>query len=742
MFRTIAVSVLSIVVLAAVALVISNDLLQRRFEDEAMVIASNAEVTLQERVSAATNAARLVAGLPTPRTLLASITRGGPTTELQAFLLSMKPSTGVDAITMADLTGKRLVGAQDSDLSRAIDSRLIRRSFSNPDQAFILFDEPAGVTVRTLAIVRDDQSAPIGYVEAATVLDARFLKTSAQAQLLLIWNGRLKGSTVPVSAADFAALPTVAQVDAANADFVNRTVTIGGHSYFGIFSLERTHDPEPLLFAVLVETAPVDASQRTLLAALVALASVIVVAVLVSTYRSVHGITAPLEKLATAAKRIQDGDLGVRIVRRSPHEVGTLESAFDTMARSLQEREREQKEYLDEVRTVNAVSDAVVGVTDRERIFAESLQRLIGLLSADGAAIVLRDADQTVPLSVGGALQIDPDTAIRIAEPVLASRNLDGDIVQRSEIADGGFRTAAHIALTTSAGVSGLLSVYFTNVAELTESEARTLRTVGRLISVAKQNADLVGELRDNNFQLERANRLKSEFLANVSHELRTPMNAIIGYSRLMLDRLDGELNPQQEADLERVATAADNLLGLINGLLDLSKIEAGRMELSLEEVDVRPLADEVLALLQPQAAARGLTLRSEIAATLPAVYADRGRTRQVLVNLMSNAVKFTEVGWVKLSAFSADGWVTLSVADSGIGITPAAQAYIFDEFRQADASTTRRFGGTGLGLAISKRLVALQGGRIWVESATDGGSVFSFTLPVHVRTAVPAGGN
>jgi signal transduction histidine kinase len=218
-------------------------------------------------------------------------------------------------------------------------------------------------------------------------------------------------------------------------------------------------------------------------------------------------------------------------------------------------------------------------------------------------------------------------------------------------------------------------------------------------------------------------------------------MNAIIGYSKLMLDGLDGELNEQQETDLQRVTTAADNLLGLINGLLDLSKIEAGRMEINVEELDIAPLAEDVIQLVRPQADAKGITLSSSVEADAPPVLADRARIRQVLVNLMSNAVKFTDTGGVSIGASSGDGWVTLSVSDSGIGISREAQAYIFDEFRQADASTTRKYGGTGLGLAISKRLVALHGGRIWVESNSSGGSTFSFTLPVHVRVPAPAGG-
>jgi len=746
--RTMAVSVISIVALAIVAQYVSTGLLRGRFEDEAHVIANTATSNLQERVIASTNAARLVAGLPTTRDLLTTVTTGAKdTVALQEFLVSTKTNLGVDAITVADVGGTRIIGAQDAGLGTPVDKKLITRSYSNPDQAFILFDEPAGVTVRALAIVRDAQTqlTPIGYVEVATILDARYLQSvlpRSENQLVLVWNGQLKGSTLPISPEEFSMLPTAQQIDVAATDFIDRNVTIAGKNYLGRFTLERTHDPAPLLFGVLVDSTPVEASQRTLIATLAALVSAIIVGVVVLTYRSARGITHPLETLATAAQRIQEGDFGVRLESRSPYEVGTLERAFDTMARSLQQREREQQEYLDEVRTVNAVSDAVVGVTDRERIFGESLQRLAALLRADGAAIVLRDGTPAATLSIGATLAIDGQDAVVAAKTILSARMADVDVVQRSEIAVGRFASAMHVGLSTRSGVGGLLSVYFRGQPEMTESEVRTLRTVGRLISVAKENADLVSELRDNNFQLERANRLKSEFLANVSHELRTPMNAIIGYSKLMLDRLDGELNPQQEADLERVANAADNLLGLINGLLDLSKIEAGRMELNFEEVDIISVADEAFALVRPQADARGLVLHRELPPALSAVHADRDRVRQILVNLMSNAVKFTETGWVKLSASGGDGWITVSVADSGIGISPEAQAYIFDEFRQADASTTRRYGGTGLGLAISKRLVAMHGGRIWVESAPGGGSLFSFTLPVHVRSAILAGGS
>ncbi len=748
-FRTATVSLFAALVIVFVAQAVSNSLVQARFQDEARVIADTATSAIEARVVTATRGARFVAGLPTiKRIAMALATSSTPAAiaDAQSFLIFAKSSIGADILSYADASGIVITGGQDIAPGEKLGPDLLARANASPEQAYVLYDEPAGVTVRALSIVRDEANTKVlGYVMVGTVLDESFLQSiqsSSDAQLAILWRGQPRAATLGIDADEVAQFPTSADVDNSPSDLVSKTISVDGANYFGIFTLERTHtaNADPLLLGVLVAAAPVEDAQRSLFVILGGLLVLVVAAVVVLSYRSARTITAPLEHLADAAQKIEAGDLGVRIEARSPYEVGTLERAFDTMARSLQERDRAQQEYLDEVRTVNAVSDAVVGVTDRERIFAESLSRLVALLKADAAAIVLREGMNQELVSASTS-NIDPETASSIATDVLSAKTGDPDVVQRSEIPNGDLRSAAHVPLSTRGLITGLLSVYFKGEAEITESEARTLRTVARLVSVAKENADLVGELRDNNFQLERANRLKSEFLANVSHELRTPMNAIIGYSKLMLDGLDGELNSQQESDLQRVTTAADNLLGLINGLLDLSKIEAGRMEINVEEVDVRPIVEDVVALVRPHSDSKDLDVRSDIAVDVPPILADRARFRQVLVNLMSNAVKFTDTGAVTVSASSADGWVTISVSDTGIGISPEAQAYIFDEFRQADSSTTRRYGGTGLGLAISKRLVALHGGRIWVESGANGGSVFCFTMPVHVRPLAAVAG-
>ncbi|HEY6204467.1 MAG TPA: ATP-binding protein [Candidatus Limnocylindria bacterium] len=256
----------------------------------------------------------------------------------------------------------------------------------------------------------------------------------------------------------------------------------------------------------------------------------------------------------------------------------------------------------------------------------------------------------------------------------------------------------------------------------------------GALWTRDNRNDALVAELRAANVKLEEANRLKSEFIANVSHELRTPMNAIIGYTDFLLEGLNGPLTESQSADLSRVRTAAHNLLSIINGLLDLAKIEAGQMEVQPEYVDIATLVASVIDLLEESARAKQLTLRSDVDSSLPQAWADPQQIRQVLVNLAGNAIKFTAKGEIVISAAVVSGALEVVVADTGEGIPTEAQAFIFDEFRQADGSSRRRHGGTGLGLAIARRFVWMNGGKIWVESITGRGSQFHFTVPIQAR--------
>ncbi|MEO8632599.1 MAG: ATP-binding protein [Chloroflexota bacterium] len=739
--RTVAVAVGALVVLAAVALYESNDLIAKQFEDEANIVAEAAAKDIQDLKDLLLAQASLIAGLPDTREL----TEGRSRASIEAFLLPQKSRLNVDFMNISDVHGVLIGGGQDFDAGEKLNPELVIAALAGSQQSWVLADEPGrGLVIRAIWVIRGEQDN-IGYVELGSVLGDEYLKginTKSDAQLALVWNDKVRSSTTPIS--EDTAFPTVEQVDSAPRDVYVRNVTLGGHNYHGIFQVMRggAQRGQPPILAVMLPLEGLESAQRTLLVILFVLAAGLIGLVTFFAYRSASAMTKPLEELAAAAQKIEAGDLGVRVRQQSHHEIGTLERAFDTMARSLSERERAQQEYLAEVRTVNEVADAVVGVTDRERIFAESLSRMVALFHADGASIVIREDAPGSPTGSGGRLiapttiGVDADTAVMLATRVLVNPVYDPNQIQHLHVPQNPLPYVAHIPLSARGRAAGLLSAYFKAPREITDTEARALRTIARLVSVAKENADLVNELKDNNLQLERANRLKSEFLASVSHELRTPMNAIIGYTKLMLDGLDGDLTEQQTADLERVVQAADNLLGLINGLLDLAKIEAGKMELNIEEVDVPLVIDDVIELMRAGADAKSLSLRAEVASTLPTAWADRARIRQVLVNLLANAVKFTEHGGVTIRATIVDGWITIAVVDTGVGIPPEAQTYIFDEFRQVDASTTRRYGGTGLGLAISKRLIALHGGRIWVESTIGVGSTFLFTLPVRVRAA------
>src|SRR5262249_21611635 len=249
--------------------------------------------------------------------------------------------------------------------------------------------------------------------------------------------------------------------------------------------------------------------------------------------------------------------------------------------------------------------------------------------------------------------------------------------------------------------------------------------------AVAIENARLFREIEDKGHQLEVASRHKSQFLANMSHELRTPMNAVLGYTELILDGIFGPVPDMIRDTLERTRANGLHLLGLINDVLDLSKIEAGQLVLSLGEYAMEEVVHSVVSSIRSLAEEKQLALKTLVAPDLPPGKGDERRLTQVLMNLVGNAIKFTESGEVTVEATAADGWFTVSVSDTGPGIAPTDQQRIFEEFQQADSSSTRKKGGTGLGLSIARRIIALHGGRIWVESTVGSGSTFRFTVPV-----------
>ena len=258
------------------------------------------------------------------------------------------------------------------------------------------------------------------------------------------------------------------------------------------------------------------------------------------------------------------------------------------------------------------------------------------------------------------------------------------------------------------------------------------LQTFAAQSVLAIQNARLFREIAEKSRQLEAASRHKSEFLANMSHELRTPLNAIIGFSEVLLERMFGEVNAKQIEYLEDILSSGQHLLSLINEILDLSKVEAGRMELELTTFELPQTLENALTLVRERATRRGITLDLAVDDRLGPFVGDERKIRQVLLNLLSNAVKFTpEGGRVKVAAAPGDGAVRIAVSDSGIGIAPEDQGAIFEEFRQVGTGSAQKQEGTGLGLTLAKKFVELHGGTIWVESELGKGSTFTFTLPL-----------
>ena len=276
---------------------------------------------------------------------------------------------------------------------------------------------------------------------------------------------------------------------------------------------------------------------------------------------------------------------------------------------------------------------------------------------------------------------------------------------------------------------------------------ARLATELGRLNEVLEERiADATRELAERNrelewqrSELERAYRLKSEFLASMSHELRTPINALLGYASLMRDRIYGELTQRQEEALARMQSASEHLLDLVNDVLDLAKIEAGRMPVTVEPVDAAEVLRELGQALEPMVRRKALSFEIDAEDGLPLLQTDRTRVKQIVLNLLSNAVKFTHRGGVRVRARAVEGGVDIAVADTGIGIAKEDLETIWDDFRQVDQSSTREYGGTGLGLSIVRKLLALLGGSVRVESEPGKGSVFTVTLPLESRP-LPAG--
>ena len=303
----------------------------------------------------------------------------------------------------------------------------------------------------------------------------------------------------------------------------------------------------------------------------------------------------------------------------------------------------------------------------------------------------------------------------------------------------GGFRTILAVPMLRESVPIGVLALTRSEVRPFTDKQIELVSTFADQAAIAIENVRLFDEIQDKSRQLAEASQHKSQFLANMSHELRTPLNAILGYTELIIDGIYGETPEKAQAVLKRVESNGRHLLGLINDVLDLSKIEAGQLKLSLADYSIKEVVYNVVSAVEPLATKKKLNFRVDVPPDMPAVHGDEQKLTQVILNLAGNAIKFTDTGEVAIEVTAANGSFSVAIRDTGPGISAADQAKLFQQFQQADNSITKSKGGTGLGLAISKRIIELHGGSISVQSRVGYGSTFAFTLPITVeRQAIP----
>jgi signal transduction histidine kinase len=478
----------------------------------------------------------------------------------------------------------------------------------------------------------------------------------------------------------------------------------------------------------------------------------------------------PIRALRDGAARIGQGDLAQRIVIESGDELQELGNQFNSMARLLQDsyatlerkvkdRTRALAQSVEELRALGEVSQAVNSTLDLETVLDTIVAKAVQLSGTDAGTIYVFDearGEFLLRATYGMSKELIASLQSHHAglSEALTQATKHGAPLQATDMSnetwvpqqaaqlqqivlDAGYRARLIVPLLGANRVVGALVVRRKAPGEFPQSTVDLLQTFAAQSVLAIQNARLFHEVDVKSHELELASQHKSQFLANMSHELRTPLNAILGYTELILDNIYGEMPQRMRGVLERVQSNGKHLLGLINDVLDLSKIEAGQLTLLLEDYSIKDLVQTVITLVEPLATEKSLALKIELPNGLPTAHGDQRRLSQVLLNLVGNAIKFTDSGEVAIKAAVRNGAYILSVRDTGPGIDPADQSKIFEEFRQADGSSTKTKSGTGLGLSIARRIVAMHGGQIWVESALGCGSTFFMKVPVHVEHQV-----
>ena len=468
----------------------------------------------------------------------------------------------------------------------------------------------------------------------------------------------------------------------------------------------------------------------------------------------------PIRTLDEGARRIGAGNLDQRIVVRTGdelegladqfnHMTGQLRESYAGLERKVQARTVELTDALEQQTASAEVLKAISRTTfELDPVLDALIQSATRLCKSDRGFIFTREGDEYQPTASFGATpeQLEflrgrhlTSTSGTLVGRAAQTRQMvqiedarnDPDYPWSESLAFLGFRTMLGVPMLREGEPIGVVAIWRDEVRPFSERDKQLVMTFADQAVIAIENVRLFREIQDKSRQLEIANQHKSEFLANMSHELRTPLNAIIGFSEVLLERMFGELNEKQDDYLKDIFSSGKHLLSLINDILDLSKIEAGRMVLDVENFDVPAALGNAMTLVRERAQRHGITLGLDVAAEVGEMRADERKFKQILVNLLTNAVKFTpDDGKVDVRARLTDGVLEVAVRDTGIGIAPQDQAAVFEEFRQVGRHYTNKQEGTGLGLALTQRFIELHGGTIRLESELGKGSVFTFTLP------------
>ena len=488
-------------------------------------------------------------------------------------------------------------------------------------------------------------------------------------------------------------------------------------------------------------------------------------------------ISRPLAKLQESAALLAQGDLEAPIEAGSSDEIGRLAEDLSVMrdsiknlfgelsqskakleeySRTLEEkvevRTRELARSVEELQALGEVGQAVSSTLDLQKVLATIVAHAVELSETESGAIYEFDeAKEQFELRATHRMSEELIKAIRkapvhLGETALGWAGMKREAVQIPDIREeanyplrqiierDGLRALLAVPMLREDRLIGGLVVRRRAPGQFAKETVDLLQNFAIQSALAIQNARLFREIEKKGQELEIASKHKSEFLANMSHELRTPLNAILGYTELILDKIYGSVPEQIQEVLERVEQNGRHLLSLINDVLDLSKIEAGHLSLSLNDYSMKEVVQTVVTAVESLAAEKNLELKVTVSPEVDYGKGDEQRISQVLMNLVGNAIKFTEEGQVKVEATASKDNFVVSVSDTGPGLSEADQQKIFEEFHQVDGSSTRKKGGTGLGLAIAKRIVEMHGGHIWVDSTLGKGSTFSFALPVRVE--------